>query len=67
VPVPVGSAAASATGASAPHTARDQPVRADPDRIRTRLTGFASAVRAVERDASPRTGSWPRRHSEEEP
>jgi signal transduction histidine kinase len=51
VPVP-GSAAASASGVSGPFTAQNQPVRADPDRIRTRLTGFASAVRAVERDAS---------------
>jgi hypothetical protein len=75
VPVP-GGAVASGSGVSGLVTAQNQPVRADPDRIRTRLTGFASAVRAVERDASsgeptpashPGVPPQPGQHSQEEP
>jgi signal transduction histidine kinase len=37
--------------ASPPPTVRNHPVRVDPDRIRTRLTGFANAARDVQQGA----------------
>jgi signal transduction histidine kinase len=48
--------------AGTPVAPQRQAVRADPDRIRTRLTGFASAIRAIERDASPSHEPTPASH-----